>query len=77
MGGGGRGEMNADDAEGCRPQKRDDSDADPGHLKPTGVLPGCREDGGAVSECTRGMGVSWSHCWTHPLSVSSSFSQAL
>lgn len=38
--------MNADDAEGCRPQKRDDSDADPGHLKPTGVLPGCREDGG-------------------------------
>lgn len=27
-------------------RQRDDSDADPGHLKPMGVLQGCREDGG-------------------------------
>ena len=55
-------------------RERDDSDADTGHLKSTGVLPGCREDGGR-SECTRGLGVSWSHCCPHPLSVSSSSSQ--
>ena len=30
-------------------RQRDDSDAEPGHLKPTGVLQGCREDGGCLS----------------------------
>lgn len=55
-------------------RQRDDSDAKPGHLKPTGVLQGCREDGGRA-ECTRGLGISWSHCCPHHLSDSSSSSQ--